>query len=206
MIVVSGFDRSTKMVEPWAEAGYTCYCIDIEHPDGETREGNIIKVGADILKWNPPTNDVKISFFFPPCTDIAVSGARWFKDKGLGALIDALVLFKRAVDLSYKMDTPYMIENPVSTVSSYWREPNYTFQPWQYGDMYTKKTCLWTGNFFKMPKPIYTKRPKEVTDKIHKMPPSLDRAYKRSITPSGFARAVYESNKWTYTTSQITQI
>ena len=91
-------------------------------------------------------------FGFPPCTHVAVSGARWFKDKGLGALIDSLELFHAAMRLAEWTKAPYMIENPVSTVSTYWRKPDYTFDPCDYGgylsppgDAYTKKTCLWTG-------------------------------------------------------------
>lgn len=183
------------MVKPWAEAGYTCYCVDIQHPPGEEKDGNIIKVGVNIKDWLPPREEIKIGFFFPPCTHVAVSGARWFKDKGLGALIESLTLFDASVRLAEWSGAPYMIENPVSTVSSYWRKPDYAFQPWEYGDLWTKKTCLWTGNGFKMPEPIHKEKPDGVEPKIWKMGPSPDRADKRSETPMGFAKAVYEANK-----------
>lgn len=190
-VVISCFDHSGNMVKPWAEAGYLCYCVDIQHAPGETREGNIIKVGADMLDWIPP-RDVAFAAFFPPCTDLAVSGARWFKDKGLGRLIRALSLFKRSVDIAEMLGCPYLIENPVSTVSSYWRKPDYSFDPCDYGDPYTKKTCLWTGGGFVMP----AKDRVEPTEgsKMHLLPPSEDRANLRSATPPGFARAVFEAN------------
>ena len=69
-VVISCFDYSGNMVKPWAEAGYLCYCVDVQHPPGETREGNIIKVGADMLDWIPP-RDVVFASFFPPSARLA---------------------------------------------------------------------------------------------------------------------------------------
>ncbi len=196
-IMLSFFDVSTIMARPWAEAGYVCYCIDLQHPRGETRDDNnpnIIRVGADIHHWLPPRDkDVVFAAFFPPCTDLAVSGARWFRDKGIGKLVDAVALFKRSVELAELMKCPYLLENPVSTISKYWRPPDHTFHPNDYGDPYLKKTCLWTGGGFIMPK----KRPVEPTEgmKLYWLPPSPERANLRSATPPGFARAVFNANK-----------
>jgi len=198
-IVISLFDLSGNIVAPWAEAGFNCYCVDLQHPPGETRKGNIFRVGADVREWLPPYSPVRILFSLPPCTDVAVSGARWFKDKGLGALVDALELFDAALRLAEWTGAPYFIENPVSVVSSYWRKPDHIFNPCDYGgyfeppvDAYTKKTCLWTGNGFVMPKPLRVS-PREGS-RMHKIPPSRDRANIRSVTPTGFARAVFEAN------------
>jgi len=193
-IMISCFDRTTIMAQPWADAGYLCYCVDIQHPKGETREGNIIKVGADMMDWLPPKGNIVFAAFFPPCTDIAVSGARWFRDKGLGALIRALQLFKRSVDLAELIGAPYMIENPVSTVSTYWRPPDYKFQPWMYGENYSKETWLWAGNGFRMPRPDEVHPPENLEQKIWLMPPSPDRADKRAETSEKFARAVFKAN------------
>jgi len=198
-IVVSLFDVTGNMVLPWAEAGFLCYCVDIQHPPGEHRQGNIIRVGADVREWLPPFGPVKILFAFPPCTHVAVSGARWFQDKGLGALIDSLELFDAAVRLAEWTKAPYMIENPVSTVSTYWRKPDYTFDPCDYGghlsppgDAYTKKTCLWTGNGFVMPK---RRRVVPVDgSRMYHLSPSENRAALRSETPRAFARAVFGAN------------
>lgn len=192
-IVISCFDKTGNMVKPWADAGYTCYCVDIQHVPGETWVGNICYVGADMRDWLPPRGDIAFAAFFPPCTDVAVSGARWFKDKGIRSVINALQLFDVSVKLAEWSGAPYIIENPVSTVSTYWRKPDHTFDPCDYGDPYTKKTCLWTGGGFVMPQ----KNRVEPTEgsKMHLLPPSKDRADLRSATPPGFARAVYESNK-----------
>jgi hypothetical protein len=93
-----------------------------------------------------------------------------------------------------------MIENPVSTVSSYWRKPDFTFDPCDYGgylippgDAYTKKTCLWTGNGFVMPKPKAVKAIEG--SRMHRLPPSKNRAAPRSVTPKAFAQAVFEANR-----------
>ncbi|MDL2267958.1 hypothetical protein LJC46_08250 [Desulfovibrio sp. OttesenSCG-928-G15] len=197
--VISCFDYTTTMVRPWADAGYTCYCVDLQHPAGEHREGNIIKVGADMLDWLPPRGEISFAAFFPPCTDVAVSGARWFQDKGLGALSGAIRLFYQAIRIAEWTGAPYMIENPVSTVSSYWRKPDHTFNPCDYAgypggedDLYTKRTCLWTGGGFVMPdkRPM----PPEQGSRMHLLPPSEDRANLRAATPAGFARAVFEAN------------
>ena len=90
-----------------------------------------------------------------------------------------------------------MIENPISRLSSAWRKPDYIFHPYEYGDGYTKKTCLWVGNGFIMPKSA----PVEITKPgfIHRMSKKKgqsreDRTNDRSATPMGFARAVYKAN------------
>lgn len=193
------FNKTDVMPRPWADAGYLCYCVDIQHEKGEHREGNIIRIGADIHRWTPPLRPFAFGFAFPPCTDLAVSGARWFSGKGLYALSEAIALFARAADILEAAGCPYGIENPVSTISSYWRKPDHTFHPNEYAgypggeeDTYTKKTCLWVGGGFIMP----PKRPLSVTDgsRMHLLPPSDERANLRSATPSGFARAVFEAN------------
>ena len=198
-IVISCFDHTTSFVIPWAEAGYLCYCIDIQHERGEQKSGNIIKIGADINCWIPPRGHIVFAAFFPPCTDLAVSGARWFKEKGLHRLAEAIKLFARCVDIAKTLDCPFFIENPVSTISTYWRKPDYSFDPYEYAgysdskEAYTKKTCLWVGNNFKMPEKniVAVKH----GSKMHRLPPSKNRANLRSVTPSGFSKAVYLANR-----------
>jgi hypothetical protein len=90
-IVVSLFDHSGNMVTPWAKSGFLCYCVDLRHRAGLHRDGNMIRVGAEVRDWLPPFAAIAVLFAFPPCTHVAVSGARWFKDKGLGKLIESLV-------------------------------------------------------------------------------------------------------------------
>lgn len=198
-IVISLFDCTGNMIKPWEQAGFLCYCVDLQHPPSLSRTGNVIKVGADIHEWLPPYAAVQILFAFPPCPHVAVSGASWFQDKGLGALIESLELFEAAVRIAEWTKAPYIIENPVSTISTYWRKPDYLFDPCDYGgylnppgDAYTKRTCRWTGNGFVMreSKRIY---PVEGS-RMNRSPPSPERANLRSVTPKGFARAVFEAN------------
>lgn len=196
--IVSLFDYSGTIVQPWANNNHDCYCIDIKHKN-YYQENNIHYIPADLRKQNPENlvPEPDIVFAFPPCTNIAVSGARWFKQKGLSGLSDAIELVEVATKFCNE-DTPYMIENPVSVLSSYWRKPDYTFHPYEYDNYtqednaYSKKTCLWTGDKFIMPD---IDSAEEYDDRIHKMKPSDDRSEKRAQTPKGFAKAVYKYNK-----------
>ena len=200
MIVLSLFDYTGNMVRPWADAGYQCICVDIQHGALAVADHpNIQKVGGDIRNYLPPRGEFAAVFAFPPCTHLAVSGARWFKGKGLRALAESIELFAKAAEVCEWSGAPYLIENPVSTISSYWRKPDHSFDPCDYAgyeggesDLYTKKTCLWTGGGFVMPPP----RRLDPTQgsKMHLLPPSDERANLRSATPMGFARAVFEAN------------
>jgi len=202
-VVLSLFDRTGNMVRPWARAGYECIAVDTQN-DGTTEEhvgrGVIYHIEADIREYLPPRTTFRIAFAFPPCTNLAVSGARWFEQKGIDGLADGLELVERAKRLLEWTDAPWMLENPVSTISTYWREPDYTFHPYEYDpytdadETYRKKTCLWTSSGFCMPSP-HPEAPKDGDDRIHKMPPSDDRGEQRSETPTGFAKAVFESNQ-----------
>lgn len=200
--VLSLCDRTGNMVQPWVEAGYEAITVDVQEPaaDNPAQWPTI----ADVRAWRYPLRHGRpaIVFAFPPCTHLANSGARWFKDKGLGLLIEALELVNACREICEASGAPYMIENPVGTLATYWREPDHSFDPCDYGDPYTKRTCLWTGGGFIMP-PIV--RPGDMFSdptwvaptegsKMHLMPPSADRADKRSETPMGFARAVFRAN------------
>ena len=193
-LVVSLYDRSGIMVMPWAEAGYECICYDIQHSIRRDRvKGNVTYRWADARSLT--ASDIgrpAIVFAFPPCTNLAVSGARDFQRKGLRGLIDGLELVEAARQLCENSGAPWMLENPVSRLSSCWRKPDYTFDPCDYGDPYTKRTCLWTGSGFRMP----PKRRVEPAagSAMHLVPPGPDRANVRSATPNGFARAVFAAN------------
>jgi hypothetical protein len=201
-VVVALYSKTDTMVRPWLEAGHSAVIVDLQHPAGETQDGRLTRIGANMLDWVPPhwlaRADVRLTAAFPPCTDVAVSGARWFAGKGLGKLAESIRLFERAAFWCEWFGAPYLIENPVSTISSYWRKPDHTFHPWHFAgyepaDAYTKKTCLWTGNGFVMPTPFYPAGTRP-DDRIHKAPPSEQRADFRSATPLGFSRAVSITN------------
>lgn len=196
--VLSLCDRTGNMVKPWLDAGVSCLTVDLQAADGRHPLRTHCK--CDVQEFLPSRKPA-IVFAFPPCTHLASSGARWFKDKGLSKLIEALQIVEACRAICEQSGAPYMIENPVGTLATYWREPDYQFHPVHYAgyapepaaDEYTKKTCLWTGNSFVMP----DRKPGEPTlgSLMHRLPPTDDRADLRSATPLGFAYAVYHANK-----------
>ena len=143
--------------------------------------------------------DIDFVAAFPPCDHLAISGARWFKGKGLRRLGDSIHMFATAVEFCEDSGAPYCIENPISTIATYWRKPDYTFEPWHYTrhhvyDNYRKKTCLWVGNGFIMPDKAVNPVLGEPSRWLHQKGQGNNRATERAITPMGFAKAVFESN------------
>ena len=209
-MIVSCFDKTGNMVKKWAEKGYECHIVDIQHKKGKHVEGNITKWGMDVYEWENvffeeyPDFKEKIVFaaFFPPCTDLAVSGARWFKskeEKNPGTRQRAMDLVYWSDKIGEKLGCPYFIENPVSVISSEWRKPDFTFHPYEYGgytsaetDGYSKKTCLWTGNGFELPEKKIVDIHPSLKNKIHYASPGPERQNIRSATPIGFATAIFE--------------
>lgn len=202
-LILSLYDLTGNMTKPWVDAGYTAVLVDMQHPAGVTQEGSVIKIGADIRNgWIPPRDMIdRIAFVaaFPPCDHLAVSGARWFRGKGLRKLALSIDLFATAAELCEWIGAPYMIENPVSTISTYWRKPDATFHPHHFtllerDDNYSKQTCLWIGGGCVMPDSCRDFTLCAPDDRIHKAAPGPDRANYRSATPMGFARAVFNAN------------
>lgn len=206
-VAVFLYDLTGEMAAPWLAAGFTCYIVDIQHKRGyhpDKDNPRLIRVGADLRNgWLPPAEISGRAAFaaaFPPCDHLAVSGARWFKGKGLRLLALSIDMFATAAEICEWLGCPYLIENPASTISTYWRKSDYTFHPWQFttlepNDNYTKLTCLWVGGGFVMPTIQSDESLGKPDDRIHKCPPSAERANIRSATPAGFARAVFEANK-----------
>ena len=133
----------------------------------------------------------------PPCTDLAVSGAAWFKEKIADGRQQRALDFVQAL-----MDAPIpmiAIENPISVISSKIRKPDQIIQPWMFGHKETKATCLWLKG---LPKLVPTTDLKEETMalprkermRLHYLPPSADRWKIRSETFQGIADAM--SNQW----------
>lgn len=119
----------------------------------------------------------------PPCTHLAVSGSRWFKDKAKEQ--EEALEFVRLL-----MDAPIpkiAIENPISVISSRIRKPDQIIQPWQYGHGETKATCLWLKG---LPKLTPTNIVEGREARVHRMPPGPDRWKERSRTYAGIAEAM----------------
>ena len=125
----------------------------------------------------------------PPCTNLSVSGARHFCGKRLNGAQYASASFFM---LLAKSDIPRIaIENPVCIMSTLWRKPDQTIQPWQFGHGETKATCLWLKN---LPLLKATKIVDGRENRIWKMPPSVDRGKLRSETYNGIADAL--ASQW----------
>lgn len=129
----------------------------------------------------------------PPCTHLAVSGARWFKDKEQEQT-EALNFVQMLMDAPIPK---ICIENPVSVISSKIRKPDQIIQPWMFGEEFTKTTCLWLKN---LPALVATNIVSKGTRHITKsgkslpnwynLPPSEDRWKLRSKTFQGIANAM----------------
>lgn len=121
----------------------------------------------------------------PPCTHLAVSGARHFKAKKESGVQQEALEFVR---LLLNAPVPKIaLENPVSIISSEIRKPDQIVQPWQFGHGETKATCLWLKN---LPKLVPNNIVEGRDDRIHRMPPSPDRWKLRSTTYQGIADAM----------------
>ena len=123
----------------------------------------------------------------PPCTHLAVSGARWFKDKE-----DEQQNALRFVRVLMNAPIPRIcIENPISIISSRIRKPDQIIQPWQFGHGETKATCLWLKNLPKL-------TPTNIVDgreaRVHRASPGPDRWKERSRTLQGIADAM--ADQW----------
>lgn len=123
----------------------------------------------------------------PPCTHLAVSGARWFKDKK-EEQAEALAFVRMLLEAPVGK---IALENPVSVISSRIRKPDQIIQPWQFGHGETKATCLWL-------KGLPLLKPTRIVDGrkpvVHRMPPSPDRWKNRSRTYPGIADAM--ADQW----------
>jgi site-specific DNA-cytosine methylase len=168
--------------DAFIEAGHdavSCDLLPSERP-GPHIQGDVIDLlygpQAIVGEW-----DLLIAH--PPCTHLAVSGARWFKDKQQeqGEALD----FVR-----WLLNAPISriaLENPISVISSRIRKPDQIIQPWQFGHGETKATCLWLKGLSKL-------TPTNVVDgregRVWKLPPGPDRWKERSRTLPGIARAM----------------
>lgn len=216
--VISLCDNTGTMATPWAEAGYECWCVDIQH---SIRKDRSVKVGRGVIHYvwgdvrtyrRPVQQQPAFVIVQTPCTQTAVSGARDFAKKGGMMLRDALEMFEAGRQVADWSGAPWCQEQPVTMLSSipHIGKPDHYFHPWYYtaferSDHYTKKTCIWGGNGFVMP-------PKAIDpcwdcvqpdNRIHFASPTDDRGDVRSAAPMGWARAVFKANAPSYVTARM---
>ncbi len=166
--------------QPYKDAGYDVRLVTLPE--------------IDVREYEPPAN-VHGILAAVPCTEFAVSGARWWKDKDPALLIDALEVLDAVYMICFQAASVWCaIENPVGRIKRLRPligEPRLIFNPCDYGDPWTKKTLLW--GYFRPPK----KNPvpaKEFWGWRHLGGKSERTKMLRSITPPGFARAFFEAN------------
>lgn len=165
---------------PYVEAGYDVRLVTL--PDNDVRE------------YVPP-DSVHGILAAPPCTEFAVSGARWWSSKPEYLLDDALSIWRACMRvIESSKPVWWALENPVGRLRKWAGPPAWTFQPWEYGDNQFKRTLVW--GTAKRPTPSVTKAPKRtnLTQLVWRAAPSPERAALRSITPPYFARAFFEAN------------
>ncbi|CAB5195014.1 hypothetical protein UFOVP167_43 [uncultured Caudovirales phage] len=178
MKVLIACEYSGIVREAFKEKGHDAWSCDMlptEIP-GKHHQGNVIEIIND--GW-----DLMIAH--PPCTHLAVSGARWFTEKKLEQA-DALLFVRMLLDATIDK---IALENPISIISTKVRKPDQIIQPWQFGHGETKATCLWLKN---LPNLTPTNIVEGREARIHKMPPSPDRWKERSRTFKGIADAMAE--------------
>lgn len=175
--VLVGGEYSNRVSSAFRAAGCDAWSCDLL-PNEVTQEFHILGDVRDILKdkWD-------LAVFHPPCTHLAVSGARWFKDKKQQQE-EAIEFFMTLVNAPIPR---ICVENPISIMSRLYRKPDQIVQPWQYGHGETKATCLWLKNLpLLVPTNIVTGR----EQKCWKEPPGPDRWKNRSRTYPGIALAM----------------
>lgn len=182
MKVLVGCEYSGTVRDAFIALGHDAMSCDLLPTDvpGPHYQGDL----RDVLDY--PWD---LAIFHPPCTHLSVSGARHFEAKRMDGRQQSAVSFFMMLA---KCDIPRIaIENPVCIMSSLWRKPDQTIQPWMFGHGETKATCLWL-------KSLPLLQPTDVVagreQRVHKMPPSPERWKERSKTFSGIAEAM--ASQW----------
>jgi hypothetical protein len=151
---------------------WSCDLLPTEKPVNHLRD-DVLSVLGD--GWN-------LMIAHPPCTYLAVSGARWMKgrEKETEAALDFV---RRLLDAPIEK---IALENPISIISTRIRKPDQIIQPWMFGHPETKATCLWLKN---LPKLVPTNIVEGREARVHREPPGPDRWKNRSRTLQGIADA-----------------
>lgn len=185
MKILVACEESQAVTIELRKLGHEAYSCDIIPCSGGHPEWHIQQDVTPLLKeqW-----DMVIAF--PPCTDLAVSGARWFEEKRMDGRQQASIdFFLKFTQLDHIPRVA--IENPVGIMSTFYRKPDQVIQPWQFGHGEQKTTCLWLKGLPKL-------QPTEIVEgreqRIWKMPPGPERAKLRSKTFTGIAKAM--ASQW----------
>jgi len=180
--VLVACEESQAVTKELRRLGHEAYSCDIEPCSGGHPEWHLQQDVTQLLKirW-----DMVIAF--PPCTDLAVSGARYFEQKRKdGRQQKSIEFFMMFANCGCPKTA---IENPVGIMSGIYRKPDQIIQPWQFGHGETKRTCLWLKGLPKLESVDIVPGREQ---RVWKMPPGKDRAKMRSKTYPGIAKAMAE--------------
>ena len=208
MKVLVACEESQRVCIEFRKKGHEAYSCDIIDQSGGHPEWHIMADVLPLLNGDckfTTTDGVEhqivgrwdMIIAFPPCTDLAVSGAAWFKEKQKdGRQQKSIEFFMKIASADCER---IAIENPVGIMSTRWRKPDQIVQPWQFGHLEQKKTCLWLKGIPKLRETenVYDemmKLPKNKRERLHYLPPSPDRAKERSKTFLGIAKAI--ASQW----------
>jgi len=186
MNVLVGCEFTGIVRDEFRKKGHNAYSCDII----PSEKDNKFHIQTDIRSLNFKRFDLGI--FFPPCTHLCVSGARWFKGKQKEQK-ESLEFVKFLMDLPIPK---IAIENPIGVISTKIRKPDQIIQPYQFGHEETKSTCLWLKNLPRLvPTQVMKTRNKNLTPSgQNKIGPSKDRWKIRSRTYLGIAKAM--ADQW----------
>ena len=137
MKILVACEESQVVTTELRNIGHEAYSCDIIEPSGNHPEWHLQCDVLSILN----NNDWDMVIAFPPCTHLAISGAKWFKQKQTdGRQQEGINFFMTIADSKCPR---IAIENPVGVMSKVWRKPDQIVQPWMFGGPFEKKTCLW---------------------------------------------------------------
>lgn len=177
MRILVACEYSGRVREAFRKLGHDAWSCDLFPPE----DGSKFHICDDVLNILGQGWDLMIAH--PPCTDLAVSGARWFKYKQKEQT-EALEFVQKLLDAPIPM---IALENPISIISSRIRKPDQIIQPWMFGHGETKATCLWLKNLPPL-KPTNIVGGRE--NRVHRMAPGPNRWKERSRTYQGIADAM----------------
>ena len=186
--VLVACEESQAVTVELRAVGIEAYSCDVLPTTGAHPEWHLQQDVTPLLR-----EDWAAIIAFPPCTHLAVSGARWFAEKRAdGRQQAAIAFFLQFVNAPCPR---VAIENPVGIMSTLYRKPDQVIQPFQFGHPETKATCLWLRGLPRLRPTLDVSEqlaalPARERNRVHYLPPSDDRAALRSKTYSGIARAM----------------
>jgi len=180
--VLVACEESQVVTNSFRTLGHEAYSCDTELSSGGYPEWHI---QGDVIPLLDQQWDMILAF--PPCTHLAVSGARWFEEKRKDGRQEESIKFFMLFANSKCQKVA--IENPIGIMSTVWRKPDQIIQPWQFGHGEVKATCLWLKGLAPL---VETNVVAGREPRVHFMGPGKDRARERGKTYLGIAMAMAE--------------